>query len=85
MRVVAQIENPYFTVTIHQYNDKYIVKLEGGPMDQTYKFPTDSFRNVEQVKQLVDEQFTQNSVEIHKQMMENYKLCVARIKEDFNS
>ena len=85
MRVVAQIENPYFTVTVHQYNDKYLIKLEGGPMDQTYKFPVDAFKNAEEVKQLVDEKFTEKAVEIHKSMMLNYKMCVAKIKANSNS
>jgi len=80
MRVVAQLENPYFNVTIHQYNDKYLINLIGGPMEQVYKFPKEAFDSVDQLKQLVDEQFTQKAVEIHKLMMENYKASVAALK-----
>ncbi len=81
MRVVAQIENPYFTVTIHQYNDKYLINLVGGPMEQVYKFPKDAFAGPDEVKKLVDEQFTQNAVKIHQEMMANYKHAVALAKQ----
>lgn len=81
MRVVAQLENPYFTVTIHQYNDKYLINLVGGPMEQVYKFPKDAFSSTEQVKKLVDEHFTQKAVKIHQEMMTNYKHAAALIKQ----
>ncbi len=80
MRVVAQIENPYFQVTIHQYNDKYLINLVGGPMEQVYKFPVEAFSSVDEVKILVNEQFISKAVDIHKQMMENYRASVAIVK-----
>lgn len=73
MRVVTQIENPYFQATIHQYNDKYLVNLVGGPMEQVYKFPKDAIDSIEQLKLLVVEKLIPQAVEIHKQMMNNYK------------
>ena len=73
MRVIGEIENPYFKATIHQYNDKYLLMLTGGPMEQVYKFPKDGFDSLESFKKMVDERFIEDAVTIHKAMMNNYK------------
>lgn len=57
MRVVANIPHPKFKITLFSYNEKYLIKLEAGPMEQTYKVSFDEMPNEEDVIKLVDEQF----------------------------
>ncbi len=37
MRVIAEIAQPEFKVTILSWNQKYLVKFEQGLLEQTYK------------------------------------------------
>jgi hypothetical protein len=38
-------------------NDKYIVKFEAGPMEQTFKFDQAVFSGIEGITKAVDEEF----------------------------
>ena len=40
MRIIDTIPHPSITISIFQMNDKYQVKFEAGPMEQTFKFTT---------------------------------------------
>ena len=57
MRLVKDIPHPKFKITLFFYNEKYLLKLEAGPMEQTYKIPFDEMNNDEGVVNLVDEKF----------------------------
>lgn len=37
MRVVKEIPNPNCKITVFSWNQKYLIKLESGPFEQTYK------------------------------------------------
>ncbi len=37
MRVVREIPNPNCKITIFSWNQKYLIKLESGPFEQTFK------------------------------------------------
>ncbi|MBL4863122.1 MAG: hypothetical protein JKY09_08925 [Crocinitomicaceae bacterium] len=37
MRLVKEIPHPKYKIQIHQYNGKYIVKIELGQFEQTFK------------------------------------------------
>lgn len=37
MRVVKEIYNPHCKITIFSWNQKYLIKLESGPFEQTFK------------------------------------------------
>jgi len=57
MRVVGNIPHPSITITIFEYNEKYTVKLEAGPMEQSYKITIDQIGNLGNLHKLVDEPF----------------------------
>ncbi len=60
MRVVANIPHPKFKITLFFYNEKYLLKLEAGPMEQTYKVSFDEMPNEKDVIDLVDEKFLED-------------------------
>ncbi len=37
MRIIAELPHPDFKITLFNMNQKYIVKFEQGPMEQSYK------------------------------------------------
>lgn len=73
MRLVGNIPHPVFTISVFSMNEKYIVKLEGGPMEQVYKLPMDSVKGLEGIKEMLTEEFIAEAREIHNKMFLNLK------------
>jgi hypothetical protein len=57
MRVVATIPHPKLSISIFSMNDKYQVKFEAGPMEQTFKIPHSEVDGIEGIKKMVDAAF----------------------------
>jgi hypothetical protein len=58
MRVVAELPHPEFKITIFSMNQKFIVKMERGILEQSYKIPEmDLTDGVNSVFELLDEEF----------------------------
>ncbi|WP_347159631.1 hypothetical protein [Pontibacter chitinilyticus] len=57
MRVVADIPNPNMKVTLLAWNGKYLLKLEKGSFEQTYKISEMDVTGDEGAKALLDEEF----------------------------
>ena len=39
MRIIGEIPHPACKITLFSWNSKYLVKLERGPIEQTFKIP----------------------------------------------
>lgn len=57
MRVIDSIPHPSISISIFNMNDKYIVKFEAGPMEQSFKFHTDQIKSVENLKKTINDAF----------------------------
>jgi hypothetical protein len=58
MRVVAELPHPDFKITIFNMNHKFIVKIEKGILEQSYKVAEmDVTEGVNSVFELLDEEF----------------------------
>jgi hypothetical protein len=57
MRIVDTIPHPSMTISIFRMNDKFLVKFEAGPMEQTFKFDVDSVGSLEGLRQLISADF----------------------------
>lgn len=68
MRVIATIPHPSIRISIFSMNDKYIVKLEAGPMEQTFKFTEDEVKGVEDIKKILDDEFMNKALERFNEM-----------------
>jgi hypothetical protein len=53
MRLVKQIPHEKFLIQVHQYNQKYIVKIELGSFEQIYKIPEDEVVDLEKLEKLI--------------------------------
>ena len=62
MRVVATIPHPSIGITVFSMNDKWVVKLEAGPMEQTFKFNADEVKGIEDIKKILDEEFIKQAI-----------------------
>ncbi|WP_343603809.1 hypothetical protein [Fluviicola sp.] len=64
MRVIADIPHPRYKIQIFLYNAKYLVKIELGQFEQTFKIAeTDVDGGVEAVKRMVTDQLLRNSLD----------------------
>lgn len=53
MRIIQTIEHPKMRISIFQMNQKYILKFEYGPLEQSYKFDELDFSGLEDFVQQV--------------------------------
>jgi hypothetical protein len=57
MRVIGEIPHPECKITIFHWNNKYILKLELGPFEQTFKINEFDVSSEEAMKKMVNEDF----------------------------
>ncbi|WP_184549111.1 hypothetical protein [Mucilaginibacter sp. FT3.2] len=58
MRIIAELPHPDFKITIMNMNQKFIVKIEQGTLEQSFKIPEmDLTDSVNSVFELLDEEF----------------------------
>ncbi len=62
MRVVGEIPHPTIKITIFHWNNRYLIKLEVGPFEQTFKIEEYDLASEEEVKKLISERFIQESI-----------------------
>ena len=78
MRVVGRIPHPSIAITLFEYNEKFTIKLEAGPMEQSYKIPTESVGSVANLQSIVDEPFLIECLEHFNAMFLSWKAVTDR-------
>lgn len=59
MRIIEEIEHPRFKIQIFNYNSKYIVKIELGQFEQSYKIGEIDVMGLADVKAMINSEFLQ--------------------------
>lgn len=57
MRVVREIAHPEFKITIFSWNNRYLIKLEQGFLEQTFKVSEFDLSGEEELLSLLDAEF----------------------------
>ncbi len=78
MRVVADIPNPNMKVTLMAWNGKYIIKLEKGDFEQTYKIGEMDIMGDAGAKELLDETFLEAALNRFNDMRDAFVSTVRR-------
>ena len=74
MRIIAELPHPDFKISILIMNQKYIVKIEQGTLEQTYKISEmDLTDGVNSVFELLDEEFLKTVGTRFAEMRKDYK------------
>ena len=63
MRVIADIPHPRYKIQIFLYNAKYLVKIELGQFEQTFKVAESDVNGLEELKRMVTDQLLRNTLE----------------------
>ncbi len=78
MRVVKEIPYPHFKITIFNWNNRYLIKLEAGSFEQTYKISELDVVSEDDLLNLLDEDFLTQAVVRFDEMAKSLSLAVAR-------
>ncbi|KQS28458.1 hypothetical protein [Pedobacter sp. Leaf194] len=80
MRVIAELPHPECKISIFSMNQKYIVKFEQGVFEQSYKLAELDLSGggVNDVFEILDEEFIATVVERFKTMRSDFNLAYKR-------
>ncbi|MBK0379454.1 hypothetical protein [Mucilaginibacter segetis] len=74
MRIIAELPHPDFKISILNMNQKFIIKIEKGALEQSYKIPEmDLTDGVNSVFELLDEIFLKTVSLRFTEMMKDFK------------
>ena len=62
MRVIGEIPHPSCKITLFHWNNRYLVKLEHGFFEQTFKIPEYDVTSEEDIRAVVSEDFIREAV-----------------------
>ena len=74
MRIIAELPHPEFKISILNMNQKFIVKIEKGTLEQSFKIPEmDLTDGVNSVFEFLDETFLATVAARFADMLKDYK------------
>lgn len=68
MRVVGEIPHPECKITVFAWNNRYLIKLEQGLLEQTYKVNEYDIISESDIYKIVDETFIQEALTLFESM-----------------
>ncbi len=71
MRVIREINHPQCKITIFAWNNRYLVKLEQGLLEQTYKINETDVAGEADLLEMLDDKFIANALDLFRQMSGN--------------
>ena len=57
MRLVREIPHPDYKITVFSWNNRYLIKLEQGLLEQTFKIPETDVVNEDELISVIDAEF----------------------------
>lgn len=79
MRVVGEIPHPSCKITVLAWNNRYLIKVEQGLLEQTYKINEYDLTGEPDVYTLVDESFVQETLRLFDGMRANLNDAMKRL------
>lgn len=74
MRIIAELPHPEFKISILNMNQKFIIKIEQGTLEQSYKIPEmDLTDGVNSIFELLDEEFLKTVAARFTEMRKDFK------------
>jgi hypothetical protein len=79
MRIIAEIPHPECRISIFSMNQKWIIKLEKGPYEQTYKVSELDVATLEEVKNIINEDFIIGCLNRFEEMKNGFIIALKNI------
>jgi hypothetical protein len=79
VRVVGEIPHPSCKITVLAWNNRYLLKLEQGLLEQTYKINEYDLAGEQDLYAIVDETFVQEALSLFELMRTNLQRSLDRL------
>ena len=79
MRVIGEIPHADCKITIFHWNNRYLIKLEQGPFEQTFKIQEFDLTGEDDIKSIVNEGFIQAALQRFESMGQALNEAMTRI------
>lgn len=77
MRVVGEIPHPHCKITIFSWNNRYLVKFESGPLEQTFKISELDITGEQELYTIINDAFIQKCLQRFATMQEDLQQALA--------
>ena len=86
MRIIKEIPLPDYKVTIYHWNNRYLIKLEQGFLEQTFKIDQFEISSEEDILKIItDEIFLEQAMKRFAEMAGSLNEAVHRANETFDN
>jgi len=79
MRIIKEIPHPDYKVTLYAWNNRYIIKIEQGLLEQTFKVNEFDITGDEDIENLLDETFISQTIERFHSMSQSLHEALVRL------
>lgn len=76
MRYIKDLPHPQIKIGLYSWNSKYIVKIEAGPYEQTYKLAEFDVTGPDEVEALITEPFIASVLARFQQMDKDWSEAI---------
>lgn len=73
MRLITHIPHPRFKIQLFNYNSKYILKIELGQFEQTFKIGETDILGIDELKNMITPELLNNTLLRFVQMREDWE------------
>jgi len=73
MRLIKEIPHERYRITVHNYNAKYLVKIELGQFEQTFKIGETDVQSLEDLEGMLTPQLLSNCLKRFIEMREDWE------------
>ena len=78
MRVVGEIPHPDCKITVFSWNNRYLIKLEQGLLEQTFKVNEYDVSGEAEIHRIVDNAFVEEAVKRFAEMSQSLRDAMQR-------
>lgn len=79
MQTIGEVHHPDMKITIFYWNNKYLIKLEQGLLEQTFKVRELDVTSEEDIKGMLDDNFLEAALKRFKDMQQSLFLALGNI------
>ncbi len=80
MRLIKQIPHERYLIQLHQYNGKYIVKIELGQFEQLFKISETDITNLDDLEKMMQGEFLSNCLKRFIEMRSDWQEVLNKLQ-----
>ena len=79
MRIIGEIPHPHLKITLFHWNNRYLIKLEWGLFEQTFKLHEFDISTEEDLKKIVSDSFTTSAMKRFHEMAHELSEAIEKL------